>query len=149
MAKASFEGAGSTWERCRWTLPVAAPCPLLLNPSTAIRYVVPWVAAKLIWLWRLVFWVMSSLAAIWVRPFTAVPVYAASTVSKPDPVVSMVAWPVTGAVQRYQTEAPPELPAWLGSPASLVAPTLESALRATDVPLSVCAAAKALLGGAA
>jgi len=36
------------------------------------------------------------------------------------------AWkrPLRGAVQRYQTEAPPALPAWLGSPLSLVAPIL-------------------------
>ena len=38
-----------------------------------------------------------------------------------DPAVVSVAWPETGADQVNQTEAPPVLPAWFGSPVSLVA----------------------------
>ena len=40
------------------------------------------------------------------------------------PTVSKLMEAVSGAVQQYQIECPPGLPAWLGSPASLVAPTL-------------------------
>ena len=35
--------------------------------------------------------------------------------------------PADGAVQDHQTDLPPVLPAWLGSPVSLVAPTFEHA----------------------
>jgi hypothetical protein len=48
-------------------------------------------------------------------------------VSKSEPSVVIVADPVDGAVQLYQTEAPPTLPPWFGSPVSFVAPTLEPA----------------------
>ncbi len=45
--------------------------------------------------------------------------------SKLDVAVSIVTGAADCAVQRYHTDAPPELPAWLGSPASLLAPTFE------------------------
>src|SRR5438876_8919996 len=38
-------------------------------------------------------------------------------------MVSNTTLPTNGDVQRYQTEAPPALPAWFGSPASFVART--------------------------
>ena len=37
------------------------------------------------------------------------------------PIVSMVTLPLAGAVQLYQMDAPPVLPAWFGSPDSFVA----------------------------
>src|ERR671922_46505 len=40
------------------------------------------------------------------------------------PQFSKVAHPVDGAVHVYQTDAPPGLPAWLGSSGSFVASTL-------------------------
>jgi hypothetical protein len=43
-------------------------------------------------------------------------------VSKADPRVSIVIVPACGARQENQTERPPALPAWFGSPASFVAP---------------------------
>ena len=43
--------------------------------------------------------------------FTAVPVYTPSTVSKSLSQVSIAARPLVAAVQRYQTDAPPVLPA--------------------------------------
>ena len=39
--------------------------------------------------------------------------------------MSIVAVPLAGAVHANQTEAPPALPAWFGSPGSFVAPTFE------------------------
>src|SRR2546423_3213546 len=89
---------------------------------------------------------MSSLAATLVRPPTLEPLYTPSRVSKLDPTVSIVVVPLAGAVQRYQIECPPALPAWLGSPASLVAPTLVPA-RLPLEPLTTCAAAKLSLAG--
>src|SRR5438105_3169238 len=71
-----------------------------------------------------------------------------SRVSKPEPTVSTVAVPLAGAVQRYQTEAPPALPAWLGSPDSFAAPAFEP----VTVPLApeiACAFAKLSFAGAA
>ena len=60
---------------------------------------------------------------------TLVPRYTPSSVSKLDPAVMIVAWPDAGAVQLYQTDLPPALPAWSGSPVSFVAFTF--------VPLTV------------
>src|SRR5204863_236519 len=67
-------------------------------------------------------------------------------VSKALPMVSMVAWPLPGAVQDHQTEWPPALPAWLGSPVSLVAPTLVPVC-VEVLPLIVMALAKLSLAG--
>ena len=39
-------------------------------------------------------------------------------------MVLMTTVPLVGAVQLHHTERPPGLPAWFGSPGSLVAPTL-------------------------
>ena len=39
-------------------------------------------------------------------------------------LVSTVTDPPAGATHEYQMDAPPELPAWLGSAGSFVAPTL-------------------------
>src|SRR5204863_9454302 len=49
------------------------------------------------------------------------PVYTASSVAKPEPLVEKVTGPVAGGRQTYQTEWPPALPLWFGSPASFVA----------------------------
>src|SRR4051812_15615846 len=66
----------------------------------------------------------SSFEAIGVRASTLEPVYTASSESRPLPTVSKVAVPVAGATHLYQADPPPMFPAWLGSPASLVASTL-------------------------
>ena len=62
------------------------------------------------------------------------------------PTVSMVTGSVVGAVQRYQIECPPALPAWLGSPVSLVALALLP-VTLPELPLSACALAKASFAG--
>jgi hypothetical protein len=62
--------------------------------------------------------------------------------------VSIVTEPFAVGVQRYQIEAPPELPAWLGSPDSLVAPTVEP-LVVPVVPEIACAFANMSFAGAA
>src|SRR5438105_4535518 len=46
-------------------------------------------------------------------------------VSKLEPKVSKLTLPSAGAVQTYQIERPPWMPAWLGSPDSLVPLTFE------------------------
>src|SRR5438128_1115618 len=69
-------------------------------------------------------------------------------VSKSEPAVAKVAWPVAGAVHVYQTEAPPMFPAGFGSPASFVASTFEPVTLPVG-PLRTCALAKLSLAGAA
>jgi hypothetical protein len=44
----------------------------------------------------------------------------------------MVTLPLDGAVQTHQMDLPPVFPAWLGSPASLVAPTFEPVTEAEE-----------------
>src|SRR5207248_10947340 len=56
---------------------------------------------------------------------TLEPVKTPSSVSKPEPAVVIVADPAEDDVHRYQTDAPPELPAMPGSPDSFVAATFE------------------------
>ena len=53
----------------------------------------------------------SSFDAIPVSELTFGPEYTPSRVSKSDPSVVTVASPLVGAVQRYQTDAPPWFPA--------------------------------------
>src|SRR5437762_11344089 len=60
----------------------------------------------------------------------------------------MVTLPAAGAVQDHQTDLPPALPAWFGSPVSLVAPTLEP-LSVAEEPLAAVALAKLSFTGAA
>src|ERR1043165_954512 len=55
--------------------------------------------------------------------------------------------PLLGAVQRYQTDLPPLLPAWFGSPASLLALAV-FAETITAVPVNIIALAKLSLLGA-
>ena len=62
--------------------------------------------------------------------------------------MSIVAVPLAGAVQRYQIEAPPALPAWFGSPGSFVAPTFEPVAVPLE-PAIVWAFANMSLAGAA
>ncbi len=64
------------------------------------------------------------------------------------PTVSIVTDPPAVGVQAYQTEAPPALPAWAGSPVSLVAFTLV-AVMVPVAPVRTWALAKASLAGAA
>src|SRR3954468_7786823 len=91
---------------------------------------------------------MSSLAAHTASAATTPPVQTPSRVSKEEPTVSTVTVPLEGAVQVNQTDAPPALPAWSGSPASLVAPALEpDAL--PEAPLSAWPEAKASFAGPA
>ena len=52
-----------------------------------------------------------------------------------------------GAVQEYQTDLPPALPAWLGSPVSFVAPTFLP-YTVVEAPVNVCRLAKLSLSGA-
>ena len=63
----------------------------------------------------------SLLEATSVRALTALPVYTASRVSKLLPAVETVAVPEASAVKYHHTDLPPALPAWFGSPDSLVA----------------------------
>src|SRR4051794_8379695 len=67
--------------------------------------------------------------------------------SKSLPVVSIVTTPLDAAVQRYQREWPPALPAWPGSPASFVAAT-ELPVAVAEVPDRTSADAKASFAGA-
>jgi len=58
--------------------------------------------------------------------------------------VLIVTEPDADGVHCHQTEAPPVLPAWFGSPDSFVAPTLEPVVE-PDAPDSVIALVKLLL----
>src|SRR5438105_12795029 len=69
---------------------------------------------------------MSSLLATRVRFETFGPVYTASNVSKVLPMVSKVTGVAEALVQQNQSEWPPGLSAWSGSPGSLVAVLLLS-----------------------
>src|SRR6266511_1204007 len=105
---------------CRSTQPVS---PAL--PSTAMLYTRPGTGVK-----RKKLYVSdverSSFCATSVRPPTEEPVYTASRVSNVEPdVCSSIGW-VVYAVRRNQIEWPPGWPAWLGSPASFVAPEVVS-----------------------
>ena len=76
----------------------------------------------------------SSFEVTGVSALTAAPVYAASTVLRPEPQVVIVALDVVVGVSRYQTElSGVETPAWLGSPTSLVAASFVPA----TVPVAV------------
>src|SRR5258708_4171705 len=66
--------------------------------------------------------------------------------SKLLPGGSMVAPPVVTAIHRYQTEAPPALPACSGSPGSLVAMTFEPGIVATTPEIAAALAKRSLLG---
>ena len=59
----------------------------------------------------------------------------------------MVTGSAVAAVHRYQIECPPALPAWLGSPVSLVALALLP-VRVPELAVSACALAKASFAGA-
>src|SRR5438552_18935250 len=88
----------------------------------------------------------SSLLTTKLRAETDEPVYTPSSVSKSLPSVLMTRSPLVGAVQVHQTDLPPGLPAWLGSPASLVAFVFHPAtLR--FVPRSAMRLANRSLGG--
>ena len=73
--------------------------------------------------------------------------------SKLLPNVLIVTLPAEGAVHVHQTDLPPALPAWLGSPVSLVAPTFEPVSVAEDpvmaVPLAQLSSAGPLTTAAA
>src|SRR5215218_3512889 len=58
----------------------------------------------------------------------------------------MVVVPLACGVHLYHTDFPPALPAWLGSPASLVAFTLVP-VAVAFAPVSVCELANASLAG--
>jgi hypothetical protein len=57
--------------------------------------------------------------------------------------------PEDGAVQLYQTDAPPTLPPWFGSPVSLVAPTLEPVVVPLEPAIFVALEKSSLTGPAA
>ena len=88
-----------------------------LAPSTATRYVVPLVTAKVI--------VRSFAPLGWLLVGTGAsdpmdaPVYAPSSVGKVLLLVAKVTLPAPGATQRYQMECAPPLPCD-GSPGSCV-----------------------------
>src|SRR4051812_11143200 len=113
-------------------------------PSRAIRYVVPAVAEKVTLL--VVPPGMSSLLATRVSDPTLEPVYTASRVSIEGPRVSIVTGPARGACQRSHSECPPALPAWFGSPASLLAPVLSMSKLPLD-PRSAIALANPSFSG--
>src|SRR4051794_15376432 len=147
LAKLSFAG-GPVRSRSKppWLPPL---------PSTAILYVVPAVALKVTSLSVLLHRfgsALSSLAATWVRPFTAEPVYTPSRVSKLllNAQVEISTGVFEAGVHEYQTEAPPALPAWFGSPASFV-PSLVLSLprcRGRLAPMVVALAKLSFAGGA-
>ena len=62
-----------------------------------------------------------------------------------DPHVSTTAIPSARGVHRNQIEAPPALPAWFGSPASLVACRLDADVSIGSAPSSTGASANASL----
>src|SRR5207249_310274 len=74
--------------------------------------------------WLVPHWPLLSSEATGVRLETEEPVYTASKVLKALPLVVKVTLLLFGAVQFHQTDLPPVLPAWLGSPVCLVASTL-------------------------
>src|SRR5437763_6440434 len=88
----------------------------------------------------------SLLSATRVSEPTAVPVYAASAVSKLDPHVSKATVPVPFAVQENQTEWPPAFPRICGSLLSRVALVVSPAALLL-APESACAFAKASFAG--
>src|SRR5438105_8423742 len=90
---------------------------------------------------------MSSFAATELSELTLDPLYTASSVSKELPAVSNATAPLAGAVQRYQIERPPVLPACFGSPLCLLAPTVVPAA-VPNAPASDCAAEKLSFPGA-
>ena len=112
------------------------------QPSIASAYDVPRVTGKLTRLQMLP--ALSSFWAMVVRPPTAVPVYAPSTVSKRLPCVVTVSVPLAGAVQRYQMEASGLVAPCVGSPGSRVAPVVEPDVLPVP-PVSASALAKASL----
>src|SRR5688572_15873589 len=90
---------------------------------------------------------MSSLLAIAVSALMLLPVYTANNVSNALSVVSIVTGLADGAVQLYQTEAPPGSPAWSGSPFCLVALALLPLIE-PELPLIGVAEANASFAGA-
>lgn len=86
-------------------------------PSTAISYSVPVRASNS----KLLEPKVELFEAMGVRALTFTPVYTANNVLNPLPLVSRLTCPVEGAVHFHQIELPPALPAWFGSPISLVA----------------------------
>lgn len=88
-----------------------------LAPSTAISYSVPERASNS----KLLVPPVVVFAAMGTRVLTIVPVYTANNVLNPLPFVSRLTCPFDGAVHFHQIELPPLLPAWLGSPVSLLA----------------------------
>ena len=117
-----------------------------LKPSTPMAYFVPATALKVTLLVKVFPAGESSLPVIAVRADTAEPVKMPRIVSKELPAVEIVTLPEAGAVQDHHTEAPPELPAIGGSPASLVAPTFEPPTVIAEPPSTV-ALAKLSFGG--
>src|SRR3954469_8130950 len=91
---------------------------------------------------------MSSFAATSVSAPSEEPVYAASTVSKPEPTVSKVAVPALGAVQTYQIECAAGEAARAGSFACFVAFTVVPVTR-REAPESACGEPKLSFAGAA
>src|SRR5207253_2053776 len=89
----------------------------------------------------------SSLAPTSDKADTDEPVKTPSSVSKLEPAVVTVTVPAAGAVQRYQTEAPPGFPATVGSPDSFVAPTFVPDTE-PDPPESAAALANMSFAGA-
>ena len=61
-------------------------------------------------------------------------------------MVSKVTLPESGAVQQYQIECPPTLPAWFGSPVSLVAARLLPVTEPLEPPVNSQTAKLSLLG---
>src|SRR5438034_587431 len=112
--------------RLVWLPPELSSLPTAVSADTDEPVYTPSSVSKLLPIVSMVVWLPppSSSPPTVVSADTDEPVYTPRIVSKLLPMVSMIAWPVAGAVQLYQTECPPALPAWLGSPVSLVAPTL-------------------------
>src|ERR1035441_5693134 len=112
-----------------------------------MRYSVPLTALKVTALVVLGYRT-SSLEATRLSALTVVRIWTPRSVSNALPAVLKVTVPLAGATQRNQTEAPPVFPAWFGSPASLVAPTVLPDV-VPETPAIVVALAKLSLAGAA
>ena len=101
------------------------PPPTPPTPSTAMEYFVPAATGNAGILLCVPPPGSSLLEATVVRDPTALPVYTARRVSKVLVAVSSANVPALRGVKEYQTDFPPALPAWFGSPDSLVALVLD------------------------
>src|SRR6266540_1654643 len=105
-----------------------------------MRYSLP--AAARNWTGRLV------AAANGIRLASVSPEYTAINGVKPPATTDTSAFPDVGVIHRHQTDRPPVLPAWSGSPSSFVAKA-DWLVTVSEEPFKGNALAKASLSGGA